>query len=323
MQLRHPREHVRAHPRLHVERRPLMGVLAVGEVELLLPRRDPVLRQRLVAAAEPAADRGVVASGVREGLVGEPMPRRRRQLAGLLELTQHGVVALGLDHDRDEAVVLGGGADHRRPPDVDLLDRLLLGHVVAGDRALERIEVDADQVDRLDLAFAQGRGVLGVVADRQQRRVQVGVKRLDAAVEDLGEPGQVLDLPHLDPRLLEHGRRAAGRDDLHPELRQARSEVGRRGLVGHRDQRPPHRQRLAGGLGEALVSGGGRHGWAESIRGRRGRSPRAGGSPGPGGPCRPRSAGSPRAAARARSRGSPARARPSHGWAAPAPDAGR
>ena len=171
MQLRDPREHVRAHPGLDVERRPLVRVLAVGEVELLLPGGHPVLGELLVAAREPAADRCVVARRVRECLVRQPVPGRRGQLSGLLQLVDHRVVALGLHDHRDVAVVLRRRPDHRRPPDVDVLDRLVLGHVHARDRALERIEVHADQVDRLDLALAQRLGVLGVVAHREQRRV--------------------------------------------------------------------------------------------------------------------------------------------------------
>ena len=255
VQLRHPREHVRARAGLHIERGALVWVLAVGEVELLLPRRDPVLRHLLVAPAEPAADRRVVSRRGGKRLVGEPVPRRGRQLAGLLELGQDGVVAGRLHHDGHEPVVLRRRADHRRPADVDVLDRLVLGHVAARDRALERIEVHADEVDRLDRALAQRLGVVGVVAHCEQRRVQVGMKRLDPPIQDLREPGQVLDRPHLDASLLDRGEGAAGRDDLDALLGQALGEVGHPGLVGDRDQRPADGQRLAGGLGNALGGG--------------------------------------------------------------------
>jgi hypothetical protein len=47
-------------------------------------------------------------------------------------------------------IVLRRGAQHRRAADVDVLDRVLEAAVRIGDRRLERIEVDDDEVDRLD-----------------------------------------------------------------------------------------------------------------------------------------------------------------------------
>jgi hypothetical protein len=103
-----------------------------------------------------------------EGLVGEPVPCLGRDLAaGLAELGEHGVVGLGLHHHRDRVVVLRRRADHRRTADVDVLDRLRLGHALAGDGLLEGIEVHADEVDRLDPLGRKRRHVLGIVASRQ------------------------------------------------------------------------------------------------------------------------------------------------------------
>ena len=165
---------MRARADLGVERRVLMRVLAVGEVEELLVGLDPVAREDLVALPEPAADRGVVARRLGERLVGEPVPRLDRDLpARLLELGEHGVVALGLDHDRHVAVVLGRRADHRRPSDVDVLERLVLAHVEARDGALERVEVHAHEVDLLDPLLLERLEVSGVVADGEQRRVEL------------------------------------------------------------------------------------------------------------------------------------------------------
>ncbi len=81
VQLRHPGEDVAAHADLRVERRPLVRVLAVGEVELLLVGDRQVFGEVLVGGREPAADRGVVAGDVGEGLVGEPVAGRGRDLA--------------------------------------------------------------------------------------------------------------------------------------------------------------------------------------------------------------------------------------------------
>ena len=61
------------------------------------------------------------------------------------------------------------------------------------DTALERVEVHADQVDRLDLVLVERVHVLGFGAHRQQPRVDARVERLHAPVEDLREAGVVLD----------------------------------------------------------------------------------------------------------------------------------
>ena len=155
--------------------------------------------------------------------------------------------------DGDALVVLGGGADHRRPADVDVLDRVVVLDLVSGDRLLEGVEVDADQIDRRDPLALQGRHVLGVPALRQQRRVQPRVQRLHPAAEDLLLAGELGDVGHLDPRLAQGGGGAAGREDLDPGLDQALGEIDDPGLVGDRDQRPAYPDRaVAGGLGSGV-----------------------------------------------------------------------
>src|ERR671937_548779 len=54
---------------------------------------------------------------------------------------------------RDMRKVLRGGAQHRGPADVDHLDSVFFPHAVPRDRVAERIEVDADEVERPDLVF--------------------------------------------------------------------------------------------------------------------------------------------------------------------------
>ena len=69
------------------------------------------------------------------------------------------VIVRGLDDDGDIVVVLRGGADHRRAADVDVLDAVLVAGAL-GDRRLERIEVDHEQVDRRDAVRLHGLGMV-------------------------------------------------------------------------------------------------------------------------------------------------------------------
>ncbi len=254
MQLRHPGEDVAAQPVLRVERRPLVRVLAVGEVELLLVGDRQVLGEVLIGGREPAADRGVVARRLGEGLVGQPVPGRGRDLAArLLQLGADRVVGLGFDHHRHALVVLRRGADHRRSADVDVLDRHVGVDVELGHRVLERVEVDADEVDRLDPLALEHRHVVGIVAPRQQRRVQPRVQRLHPTAEDLLLAGELGDVGDLQARLAQRAGGAAGREELDPQRRQRLGEVGDPGLVGDRDQRPAHPDRaVAHGLGSGV-----------------------------------------------------------------------
>ena len=136
----------------------------------------------------------------------------------------------------------------------------------AGDGLLEGVEVDADEVDRLDPLARQRRHVLGVVAPRQQRRVQPRVQRLHAAVEDLLLAGELGDVGDAQAGLAQGAGGAAGGEDLDPERGQALGEVGDPGLVGDRDQRPAHADRaVVGGLAAGV--GGGLSHRSRPVRG--------------------------------------------------------
>jgi hypothetical protein len=67
------------------------------------------------------------------------------------------------------------------------MDRLLELHARPLDRLLERVEVDADEVDRLDPVLPHGRHVLDVVAQGEQPAMDLGVKRLHPPVHHLRE----------------------------------------------------------------------------------------------------------------------------------------
>ena len=90
-------------------------------------------------------------------------------------------------------MVLGGGPDHRRTADVDLLDHLGVLGAAPCRRALERVQVHADQVDERDVLPLGGAEMHGVVAYGQQPAIELGVKRLDTTVHDLRKAREILD----------------------------------------------------------------------------------------------------------------------------------
>ena len=93
-----------------------------------------------------------------------------------------------------------------------------------GGGALERVEVDADEVDELD-ALLGGRRACA----RRRRAARAGrrrarVQRLDAAVHDLREAGEVVDRPHVIPAAVSSRAVPPVETSSIPKLRQAAGE---------------------------------------------------------------------------------------------------
>ena len=98
------------------------------------------------------------------------------------------------------------------------------------DVAPERVEVDADEVERTDLVLAQLEIGLEPAA-REDAGMDARVQRLHAPAEQLGDVGQLLDGDDVDAELADVGGRASARDDFDPEVGQAADEDIQPGLV--------------------------------------------------------------------------------------------
>src|SRR5439155_5509312 len=122
-------------------------------------------------------------------------------------------------------------------PDVDHLHDLVLGLVAPpGDRG-ERIEVDTDEVERLDPVLREGLDVLLQPPPRQDAGVDPGMEGLHAAAQHLGLRGHVLDARHLEPLRLEERGGSSRRHQLPAERGEALRELLDSVLVPDRDQR--------------------------------------------------------------------------------------
>ena len=156
------------------------------------------------------------------------------------QLGEHELVVLG-PADRDHVgVILRRAAQQGRAADVDLLDRLVPLDVEPADGLLEGIEVDADEVDRVDAVRGEVGDVLGHVAAREDAAVHCRVQRHDAVAEHLGEARQLLERGSPGSLLGEQRRGAAARDDLEVEPDELRRERRDAGLVEHGEQGTLH-----------------------------------------------------------------------------------
>ena len=129
------------------------------------------------------------------------------------------------------AEILAGGAQQRRPADVDLLDQLVERRLGVLRRLGERIEVDDDEIDQLDPLRPDRLEIVGTVAAREDAAVDLRVQRLDPAVHHLGKAGDVRDVGDRQPGLGDGLRRSAGRDELDAAGGEPAREVDQPGLV--------------------------------------------------------------------------------------------
>ena len=110
-------------------------------------------------------------------------------------------------------MVLGRRPDHRRPADVDLLDQAVEVELAAQGplgRGGERVEVDDDELERLDAGRRQLLAVGGEAAVGEDPAVDPRVERLHPPVEHLREAGDGGDVGDR------QARRRAGRAPCRP-----------------------------------------------------------------------------------------------------------
>ena len=179
-------------------------------------------------------DGRIVGGGQRIGLGRQLLAKFEGRPTVGTELLEQGGIIGGIRDDRDMGVVLGRGAHHRRPADVDILDdRVAVG--AAHDRVEERVEVDHDEVDRGDTVLLHRRGMLGVVAHAQEAAVNLRMERLYPPVHHLGEAGEVGNVADCDAQLAQPRGGAAGRDDVDAMPREPGRQLLEPRFIGKRN----------------------------------------------------------------------------------------
>ena len=100
-----------------------------------------------------------------------------------------------------------------------------------GDGFFKRVEIDDDQIDRLN-AMAGRRGFMGrVAANEQQAAVDFWMQGLDSAIQHFWEAGKFTDFDDRQARVLECAGSAAGGDDFDAELMEFTDEFHQPCLV--------------------------------------------------------------------------------------------
>ncbi len=160
---------------------------------------------------EGGGDGRVVGRGEGEGLLGEAPARGMGEGTGVSrELGDEGGVVGGGADDGNVLKVFCRRAEHGWAADVDVFDEFGRGDARLGGGFLKGVEVDDDHVDRLDRMGLDRGGVFGVAANVENAAVDLRVECFDAAVEHLGEAGEIGDVADGEPGLAKHLRGAAG-----------------------------------------------------------------------------------------------------------------
>jgi hypothetical protein len=129
-------------------------------------------------------------------------------------------------------MVLGGCADHCRTADIDILDTILIGGVLR-DGLLERVEVHDEQIDLRNSVILHRLGVFGIVADREQAAMDLGMQRLDPAIHHFREAGEVGHVGDLQARRSDRLGGTAGGDEVDAVSGQRAREFDQPGLIGN------------------------------------------------------------------------------------------
>ena len=198
---------------------------------------------------EVGINRGVILGGAGEG----PHRQIEAETVGRLafvaaEVFENLVVLHGIGDDRDGAVILGGGADHRRTADVDIFDGIFEGAVRLGDGLLEGVEIHAEEVDSADVMGLHGARMVRIVAQGQEAAVDGRVEGFDPTVHHFGEAGDLRDIFDGKAGVAEGFGGAAGGDQLDVEFGlKGRGEFDDTGLIGNGEERPLYLDEVWGG----------------------------------------------------------------------------
>mmetsp|Transcript_4845 Transcript_4845/g.17016 ORF Transcript_4845/g.17016 Transcript_4845/m.17016 type:complete len:629 (+) Transcript_4845:974-2860(+) len=205
----------------------------------LLPLRPPVL-------PKPLRDVRVVAGDVLEGLPRQVGAQGLPSLGIVArECVEDARVVRWVDNDGDVLVVLRGGPDEGGATDVDLLDGILEGDVLAARHGgPERVKVADHHVNETEVLALHGLHVVVQVPPGQDPTVDGGVQGLDSAIEHLRKVRNRLDLGDRDAALAYRPKAPSRAHDLVPEVDEAAREVDDPALVRHGHEhlspRPSH-----------------------------------------------------------------------------------
>ena len=216
-----------------------MGILAVAKVHQFGYTNREGLGQgsERVDLVQARADGGIVIGGGAEDFPGEPpFGIEGECAAGRAEFREDCGVIFRRGDDGDVLVILGSGAQHGGPADVDVLDQLLEVGSCLGGNVFEAVEVDDHHIDGYDTVRLYGCHVFGAGAHGEDAAGDFGMHGLDAAVQHFGKSGDVADIGDGNARVAQEARGAAGGDEFGTHGGEGGCEFEDAGFVGDAEE---------------------------------------------------------------------------------------
>ena len=136
-------------------------------------------------------------------------------------------------------MVLGGGADHGRTADVDVLDTIVVACAFRQSR-FERIEIDHQQVDRRDAVALHRLLVFGIVSDSEQTAMHLRMQRLDPSVHHFRKTRQFRNVGDFQSRGCNRLGGASGGDEIDAVAGERTRKFDQSGFIGDGQQSTGH-----------------------------------------------------------------------------------
>ena len=217
-----------------VERGLLVRILAVAQcLDQLAAEGAEVRRFDLQLIGEPVRNRSIIGCRACIGFLRQFLAQRKSGRAIVRsEFIQHSLIVGRLDHHSHIVMIFCRRANHRRAADIDILDAVFFGRAFVDGR-FERIEIDHQEIDRGDAVVLHAAGVIGVIADREQAAMHVGMQCLDPPIHHFRKACEIGDVADFQSGIGDGLGGAAGGDQFDALVGECTGEFDQAGLVGN------------------------------------------------------------------------------------------
>ena len=200
----------------------------------------------LVDGAQIVGNHTVVGGGVFEGFQRQTKTGFVGQAVVCFQVFQHLAVVAAVYHDTHISVVFRGGTHHGWATDIDVLNRQCQMTVFFGNGGGERIEVNHDQINRVDAVF--GHHIIVLTTTAQYSAVNFRMQGFYPAIHHFRETGVIRYFNRRNLVVDQQLVSTAGGQNFNTSRLQGLGEFDDSGFIRHADQGSAYRGDVRGDL---------------------------------------------------------------------------